>query len=110
MQESFAHTVVWLLRLQAVLSVPCALDFGVLAGSGGQGLTALVGGGIGVVITAVTALRAGAVSSAAEPSLMMSAFYRAMVLNQALSSSQNTPSTGRPKARAIFSATSRDGL
>ncbi len=84
MQESFAHTVVWLLRLQAALSVLCALAFGLLAGSAGQGLAALVGGGIGVVITAVSALRAGAVSSAAEPSLMMAAFYRAMALKLAL--------------------------
>lgn len=83
MQESFAHTVVWLLRLQALLSALGALAFGLLAGTP-QGLAVLVGGGIGIVITAVSALRAGAISSDTEPSQMMAAFYRAMVLKLAL--------------------------
>lgn len=83
MQESFAHTVVWLLRLQAVLSVLAALVFGLLAGSG-QALAVLAGGGAGVALTGVSALRAGAVASDAEPSQMMLAFYRAMALKLAL--------------------------
>lgn len=83
MQEKFAHTVVWLLRLQAVLSVLAALVFGLFAGVE-QGLAVLVGGGIGVVLTAVSALRAGAASGDAEPAQMMAAFYRAMALKLVL--------------------------
>ncbi|RFF26254.1 hypothetical protein DZK25_14020 [Wenzhouxiangella sp. 15181] len=82
-QERFAHTVVWLLRLQAVLSVLGALAFGLLAGVP-QALAVLVGGGIGVLLTAVSALRAGAATSEAEPAQMMAAFYRAMALKLVL--------------------------
>ncbi|QKK01168.1 MAG: hypothetical protein HND55_15355 [Pseudomonadota bacterium] len=82
-QERFAHTVAWLLRVQAMLSVIGALIFGLLV-SVEQGLAVLVGGGIGVMLTAVSALRAGAGSSSAEPSRMMAAFYRAMALKLVL--------------------------
>jgi len=82
-QERFAHTVVWLLRLQAALSVLVALVYGAFAG-GSQGLAVLAGGGGGAVLTAVSALRAGAVAGDAEPSQVMLAFYRAMALKLAL--------------------------
>jgi len=83
-QEKFAHTVVWLLRLQAILSVLGALAFGLLAGGVQQALAVLVGGGIGILLTAVSALRAGAASNDAEPGRMMAAFYRAMALKLVL--------------------------
>lgn len=83
MQEQFAHTVVWLLRLQAMLSVIGAIVYGLLAGIS-MGLAVLVGGGVGVVLTAVSAIRAGAASSNAEPAQMTGAFYRAMALKLVL--------------------------
>jgi len=79
----FARAVVWLLRTQAVLAVAAALVGGSFTGTG-QALAVLAGGGIGIVLTAVSALRTGAVSAAGDPVAIATAFYRGMLLKMAL--------------------------
>ena len=79
----FARTVVWLLRTQAVLAVAAAIVAGILAGTG-SALAVLAGGGIGIVLTAISALRTGAVSAAGDPVAMAAAFYRGMLMKMAL--------------------------
>ena len=78
----FARTVVWLLRTQAMMAVAAAILAGVFAGTG-SALAVLAGSGIGIVLTAISALRAGAVS-APEPEAVAAAFYRGMFLKMAL--------------------------
>lgn len=82
-QDRFARTVVWLLRAQAMLSVLGSIIYGLLAGVP-MALAVLAGGGIGIVLTAVSALRAGAATAGAEPAQMAVAFYRAMALKLVL--------------------------
>ncbi|MDT8450137.1 MAG: ATP synthase subunit I [Wenzhouxiangellaceae bacterium] len=79
----FAQMAVWLLRTQAVLVVVAAVAAVILFGPG-RGLALIAGGGIGIVLTAVAALRAGAVPADAGPAAMTSAFYRGMMLKLAL--------------------------
>lgn len=73
----FAKTIVWLLRVQALLAGVSALIFA-LAGGLEQSLAALAGGAIGIVLTALTALRIGT-SLGRDPRAMMATFYRAMM-------------------------------
>lgn len=70
---------VWLLRTQAALTVLGALAAVFLAGTA-SGLALLAGGGIGILLTAVAALRAGLVSARAGAASMVAAFYRAMAM------------------------------
>ncbi|MDT8410669.1 MAG: ATP synthase subunit I [Wenzhouxiangellaceae bacterium] len=79
----FARTVVWLLRTQAVMVVAAAIVAGIFAGKG-WALAVLSGGGIGIVLTAVSALRTGAVSASGDPAAMAAAFYRGMLMKMAL--------------------------
>lgn len=82
MHERFAHTVAWLLRWQAILSVIGAVVYGLIAG-GEMGLAVLVGGGIGLLLTAVTGLRIG-LSLGGDPKAMIAAFYKAMAFKLVL--------------------------
>ncbi|MDX1625942.1 MAG: ATP synthase subunit I [Wenzhouxiangellaceae bacterium] len=70
---------VWLLRTQALLAAAVALAALWLAGREGA-LAALAGGGIGIVLTALSALRAGSVPAEAGAPALVSAFYRAMAM------------------------------
>lgn len=79
----FARTVGWLLRTQAVMVVVAAIVAGIFAGTG-WALAVLSGGGIGIVLTAVSALRTGAVSASGDPAAMAAAFYRGMLMKMAL--------------------------
>lgn len=80
--ERFAHTVAWLLRWQAMLSVIGAVAYGLAAGAS-MGLAVLAGGGIGLLLTAVTGLRIG-LSLGRDPKAMIAAFYRAMAFKLVL--------------------------
>lgn len=82
MHERFAHTVAWLLRWQAILSVLGAVVYGLMAGAQ-MGLAVLVGGGIGLLLTAVTGLRIG-LSLGRDPKAMIAAFYKAMAFKLVL--------------------------
>ncbi len=75
----FARTVVWLLRLQAVLAVFVAVALALIAGRD-SALAGMAGGGIGLVLTALAALRAGTAAASGEPARMVAAFYRAMAM------------------------------
>lgn len=79
----FARTVVWLLRTQAVMAVAAAIVAGIFAGTG-WALAVLSGGGMGIVLTAISALRTGAVSSSGDPVAIAAAFYRGMLMKMAL--------------------------
>lgn len=82
--ERFAHTVAWLLRWQAILSVFGAVVYTLFAGAQWQsGLAVLVGGGIGLLLTAVTGLRIG-LSLGRDPKAMIAAFYKAMTFKLVL--------------------------
>ncbi len=81
-EAHFAKTVAWLLRVQALLAGIAAVLFAVIGGLD-QALAALIGGGIGVVLTAVTALRIG-LSLSQDPQAMIGAFYRAMAFKLVL--------------------------
>ncbi|OAB60828.1 hypothetical protein AY599_06215 [Leptolyngbya valderiana BDU 20041] len=78
----FAKTIVWLLRVQAAMAGAAGLVFVALGGLE-QALAALVGGAIGIVLTAVTALRIG-LSLGRDPRVMIAAFYRAMAFKLVL--------------------------
>lgn len=83
----FARAVVWLLRTQAVMAVAAAIVSGLLAEAGqsmAAALAVLAGGGIGIVLTALSALRAGAASASGDPEAVATAFYRGMFLKMAL--------------------------
>lgn len=82
MHERFAHTVAWLLRWQAILSVLGAVGYGLAAGAQ-MGLAVLVGGGIGLLLTAVTGLRIG-LSLGGDAKAMIAAFYKAMAFKLVL--------------------------
>lgn len=77
----FARTVVWLLRTQSVLVVLAALLTLWPAGAAGS-LAVIAGGGIGIVLTAVAALRVG--TAPANAAAMVAAFYRGMALKMVL--------------------------
>ncbi|MGK7297433.1 MAG: ATP synthase subunit I [Candidatus Wenzhouxiangella sp. M2_3B_020] len=81
--SEFARMAVWLLRTQALLAVAAAIVTGLAAGVAWS-LAVLAGAAIGIVLTAVSALRTGAVSAEAGPAAMAAAFYRGMMLKMAL--------------------------
>ncbi|MDT8409261.1 MAG: ATP synthase subunit I [Wenzhouxiangellaceae bacterium] len=70
---------VWLLRTQAFMVVIAAV-VGVVAAGAANGLAVLTGGAIGIVLTAVSAIRAGSVPASGKPMMMAAAFYRGMML------------------------------
>lgn len=78
---AFARMVVWLLRTQAVLVVLAALA-GIWRGGTHGALAVVAGGGIGIVLTAVAALRTG--SGFGSVAAMVAAFYRGMALKLVL--------------------------
>jgi len=78
---AFVHMVVWLLRTQAVLAVATALVAAFLGGAS-TALAVIAGGGVGIVLTAVAALRIG--SAPADAAAMTAAFYRGMALKLVL--------------------------
>ncbi len=79
----FARTAVWLLRLQAGLGVAAAL-IGALAGGASPALAVLAGAGIGIVLTAASALRSAMLPPDADAARVVSAFHRGMMLKLAL--------------------------
>lgn len=81
-EAQFAQTAVWLLRVQAVLAGLAGLAWFLLAGQP-QALAALAGGGIGVFLSAMVALRM-AMSVGTDHARMVRGFYRAMMLKLAL--------------------------
>lgn len=69
------------------MAVAAAIVSGLFAGAGQSmavALAVLAGGGIGIVLTALSALRAGAVSASGDPEAVATAFYRGMFLKMAL--------------------------
>ncbi len=78
----FAKTIVWLLRVQALLAGVAAVVFAMIGGLE-QSLASLIGGAIGIVLTAVTALRIG-MSLGGDTKVMIVAFYRAMAFKLVL--------------------------
>lgn len=80
--STFVRMVAWLLRTQAGLVTGIAL-FAVLLGSPRAGFGILAGGGIGLVLTAVAAVRTVMVPADAGVAAMVGAFYRAMALKLA---------------------------
>ncbi len=81
-EAHFAKTVAWLLRVQALLSGLAGVVFALIGGVE-QALAAVIGGAIGVVLTAVTALRIG-LAMGRDPQIMVAAFYRAMAFKLVL--------------------------
>jgi len=81
-EAHFAKTVAWLLRVQALLSGAAGVAFALIGGVE-QALAAVIGGAIGVVLTAVTALRIG-LAMGRDPQIMVAAFYRAMAFKLVL--------------------------
>ncbi len=78
---AFVRMVVWLLRTQAVLAVAVAVPAAFLGGAS-TALAVIAGGGVGIVLTAVAALRVGA--APANVAAMTAAFYRGMATRLAL--------------------------
>ncbi|MDT8437900.1 MAG: ATP synthase subunit I [Wenzhouxiangellaceae bacterium] len=77
----FARAAVWLLRMQAVCAVLAAVAAGLLFDAR-FALAVLGGAGIGLLLTAVSALRAAV--AGASPQARLSAFYRGMALKLAI--------------------------
>ncbi len=77
-EQEFAKTVAWLLRVQAILAALCGLGFAMIGGLA-WALAALIGGAIGVFLTVLTAIRVG-LALGRDPKSMVRAFYRAMAL------------------------------
>ncbi len=78
----FAQTIVWLLRIQAILTGVAGLAW-FLATEQSDALAALAGGGIGVLLTAIVALRM-AMTVGSDHGRIVRGFYRAMMLKMAL--------------------------
>jgi F0F1-type ATP synthase assembly protein I len=74
----FARTVAWLLRIQALLIVASGLVF-VFVGGLPWAIAALAGGGIGLLLTALTGIRV-LLSQGAAAKQTVRSFYRAMAL------------------------------
>jgi ATP synthase protein I len=70
---------VWLLRVQAMLVVAGSVT-AVVLWRVDAGLGLLVGGGIGILLTAIAALRVGMIPASAGAAPMVAAFYRAMAM------------------------------
>lgn len=81
-EAQFAKTVVWLLRVQAILVGLVGLAFLVFGGQS-HALAALAGGAIGIVLTAVVGLRM-TISVGNQHEQVVRRFYRAMMLKLAL--------------------------
>jgi len=81
-EAQFGQTMVWLLRIQAILAGVAGLVWFVF-GSQAQALGALAGGGIGILLTAMVALRM-ALSVGSQHEQVVRSFYRAMMLKLAL--------------------------
>jgi len=79
----FARTTVWLLRLQALLGVTAAVAGG-LVGGVDAALAVLAGAGVGIVLTAASALRTAMLPPDADAAAMVSAFRRGMMLKLVL--------------------------
>lgn len=77
-EAQFAKTIAWLFRVQAILTALVGLAFAMIGGLA-WAMAALAGGGVGIFLTGVTALRVGA-ALGQEPKAMVRAFYRAMAL------------------------------
>jgi F0F1-type ATP synthase assembly protein I len=77
-EAEFAKTVAWLLRVQALLIVVCAVAFALLGGLP-QAVAALAGGAIGVLLTAISGIRL-LLSQGREAKQLVQGFYRAMAL------------------------------
>jgi ATP synthase protein I len=78
---AFVRMVVGLLRTQAVLAVAASAAAAFLGGASAA-LAVIAGGGVGIVLTAVAALRVGA--APADVAAMTAAFYRGMATKLAL--------------------------
>jgi F0F1-type ATP synthase assembly protein I len=78
-QAGFARMAVWLLRVQASLVVVGSLVAAVVWRFD-AGLGLLAGGGIGILLTAIAALRVGMIPASAGAASMTAAFYRAMAM------------------------------
>lgn len=78
----FARSIAWLLRVQGLLIV-AACVVSVFIGGLPWAIAALVGGSIGLFLTALTGIRV-VLSQAADLRRMVRGFYRAMVLKFAL--------------------------
>ena len=81
--EALARTMVWLLRTEAVLTAIAAVGLALWLGRDAA-LAGLVGGAIGIVLTAVAALRMVVIGNHAEPTQMVMAFYRGMAMKLVL--------------------------
>lgn len=81
-EAQFAQTAVWLLRIQAILAGVAGLVWFFLGGQP-DALAALAGGGIGILLSALVALRM-AVSVGGQHEQVVRSFYRAMWLKLAL--------------------------
>ncbi|MEM7055108.1 MAG: ATP synthase subunit I [Pseudomonadota bacterium] len=81
--EALARTMVWLLRTEAVLTAIAAVGLALWLGRDAA-LAGLVGGAIGIVLTAVAALRMVIIGNHAEPAQMVMAFYRGMAMKLVL--------------------------
>jgi F0F1-type ATP synthase assembly protein I len=79
----FARMAVWLLRLQGLLGVVAAV-VGALFGGAGAALAVLAGSGIGIILTAVSALRSAVLPPDADAARVVAAFHRGMILKMAL--------------------------
>ena len=77
--ETFARAIVWLLRTEAVLTAVAAVSLAFWLGRDAA-LAGIVGGAIGIVLTAVAALRIVLIGNNAEPGQMVMAFYRGMAM------------------------------
>lgn len=77
----FARAMARLLRMQSLLVIAAGLIGLLLAGTGAA-MAVMAGGGIGIVLTAVAALRSGVM--AGPPERRVSAFYRGMALKLVL--------------------------
>lgn len=77
-EAQFAKTIAWLMRVQAILIAVCGLVMAALGGLA-WAMAALIGGGFGLFLTAITALRVG-LGLNQKPKQMVRGFYRAMLI------------------------------
>ncbi|NEP62003.1 MAG: hypothetical protein F6K31_34505 [Symploca sp. SIO2G7] len=81
--ETFARSIAWLLRTEAILTALAAIGLAFWLGRNAA-LAGLVGGAIGIVLTAIAALRMLVQGERADPAQMVMAFYRGMALKMVL--------------------------
>lgn len=75
--------MVWLLRTQAILAALAAVGLALWLGRA-EALAGIGGGGIGILLTAVAALRIVLSGNQASPAQLVTAFYRGMAMKLAL--------------------------